>query len=170
MLELELTAQPRPLAEELGSTLAQEDSLSLDPEDLGSHFLSEAIEQGDPSERDVAELELALLEQDELEETPDGSDEISVWTDLIDRASEDTDLLEQIESAAASAADQLDAEREEQAADALESDLSVSLTESSIHEASLLDREGAELDETLTPAVEAEDGGRHARTAHDVPR
>ncbi|HKU44321.1 MAG TPA: hypothetical protein VJR89_39450 [Polyangiales bacterium] len=48
-----------------------EAGLGIAPEDLGSHFLSEAIEQGDLSARDVAELELLLSNDSGLEPSVD---------------------------------------------------------------------------------------------------
>lgn len=80
-LDPEITAQPRPIPDDIDLELDGEAALSIDPEDLGSHFLSEAIEQGDFNARRATERETALFEPTVLEaldetERPDRDDEV----------------------------------------------------------------------------------------------
>jgi hypothetical protein len=166
-LEPEVTAQPHSLASELGIVERDEAGLSIAPEDLGNHFLSEAVEQGDLSARDAAELELAMLGDPESEERP--SVELSVWTRLIDLAADGGGASQQLTAAAAFGADALEdarrpgpaeLERETEQDDASGP---IRLTDSAIRERSLLDQEGAAFDETVSPEIEADDSGHHAR-------
>jgi hypothetical protein len=166
-LEPEITAQPHSYVSELGIVERDEAGLSIAPEDLGNHFLSEAVEQGDLSARDAAELELAMLGDPESEERP--SVELSVWTRLVDLAADGGSASEQLTAAAAFGADALEdarrpgpAELEREAERADESG-PLRLTDSAIRERSLLDQEGAALDETVSPEIDAEDSGHHAR-------
>ena len=46
-LDPEISAQPRVIPDELALEASAEPELSVDPEDLGARFLSEAVEQGD---------------------------------------------------------------------------------------------------------------------------
>lgn len=46
-LDPEITAQPRSIPDELALEASSEPELSVDPDDLGSHFLREATAQGD---------------------------------------------------------------------------------------------------------------------------
>jgi hypothetical protein len=165
-LEPEFTAQPHSLANDLVVTY-EESGLSIDPEDLGSHFLSEAVEQGDLRPRDAADLDLSLLGDPESDDRP--STEISVWTRMVDLATEGGGASEQLRDAAVFGADALDAERHlglaelEAESEREEPTGSIRLTDSAIRERSLLDSEGAALDETVSPDVDAEDSGHHSR-------
>lgn len=69
-----------------------EESLSVFPEDLGSHFLSEAVEQGDLSVHETFETERALLADAELDDTSALDSEISLWTRILDRAAASGEL------------------------------------------------------------------------------
>jgi hypothetical protein len=162
--EPELTAQPQPFAEELGTVANDDCSLSLAPEDLGCHFLAEAMEQSVLGLRDNTELERALLEDAELE-GPHSSAEIALWARIVDRATHDGALFEQVRDAiaadAAAPEELSQVEPEERASD----DDAVRLITTNIHEASLMDREGEEQDETLTPEIETDDAGRHTHAA-----
>lgn len=165
-LEPEVTAQPHSYVRELG-VARDESGLSVDPEDLGNHFLTEAVEQGELGGRDDADLELAMLVDPENDERP--SVEISVWSRMVDLATEGGGTTEQLQAAAAFGADALDDERRagpaelEAESEREEEDSAVRLTNSAIRDRSLLDHEGAGLDETVSPEVDADDSGRHAR-------
>lgn len=63
-LEPEITAQPRPIPDELALEASAEPELSVDADELGSRFLRDAIEQGD------FDPERAWPEQSSLIETP----------------------------------------------------------------------------------------------------
>lgn len=165
-LDPEFTAQPHSLSE-LSSVAQDESGLSIDPEDLGSHFLSEAVEQGDFSARDAADLELSLLGDPESDDRP--STEISVWTHMVDLASERGGASDQLRDAAAFGADALEAVRQSgpaelEAESERETDSGpIRFTDSTIRERSLMDQEGPALDETVSPEIEADDAGHHSR-------
>ena len=91
--------QPRIFADALGTLATPEDTLSLYPEDLGSHFLTEAVEQGDLSVRDTRDSERALLEDAEIDDGPVSASEVTLWTRILERASEDEALLDQLQEA-----------------------------------------------------------------------
>lgn len=71
-LDEAVTAQPRPVADELALEASAEPELSVDPEDLGSRFLSDAVEQGDfnpdqpwPDDSSLSDdAELSLLDRE----------------------------------------------------------------------------------------------------------
>jgi hypothetical protein len=165
-LEPEITAQPHSYASELGIAPRDESGLSIAPEDLGNHFLSEAVEQGDLSARDAAELELAMLNDPESEDRP--SLELSVWTRMVDLATVDESASERLTAAAAFAADaaledapgpaELDRDAQQEAGSG-----PIRVTDSAIRERSLLDAEGPAFNETVSPEIDAEDSGHHAR-------
>jgi hypothetical protein len=165
-LDPEFTAQPHSLSD-LGGIAHDEPGLSIDPEDLGSRFLSEAVEQGDFTTRDAADLELSLLGDPESDDRP--STEISVWTRMVDLATEGGGASEQLRAAAVFGADALEAVRlagpaELEAESERERDsVSIRVTDSAIRERSLMDREGAALEETISPEIEADDSGHHSR-------
>jgi len=165
-LDPEFTARPHSLSD-FSNVAHDEAGLSIDPEDLGSHFLSEAVEQGDFSTRDAADLELSLLGDPESDDRP--STEISVWTRMVDLATDGGGASEQLRAAAVFGADALEAVRQSGPAE-LEAESerqtdtgSIRLTDSAIRERSLMDQEGASLDETVSPEVDADDTGHHSR-------
>jgi hypothetical protein len=163
--EREFTAQPRPLSDDIGQLARDEEGESLAPEDLGSHFLSEAVVQGDSGARDLATLELAMLEDAEPDEAPSSDAEIAAWSRLVQLAAEGGRASKPLWAAAAYGIEALEAARESPRKPRPQR--AVRLHDSSIREASLLDHEGAESDETWSPEIEVEDGGRHARAGHD---
>lgn len=167
-LDPEITAQPHTISD-VAPIGHREPGLSIDPEDLGNHFLSEAVEQGEPIERDDFELKLAMLGDPESDDRP--SSEISVWTRMVDLATEGGGASEQLRDAAVFGADALDAERSSAPAE-LDSESEreeedesepIRLTDTAIRERSLLDREGPAQDEVLSPDIDADDTGHHAR-------
>jgi hypothetical protein len=165
-LDPELTARPHSLSD-LGGVAHDESGLSIDPEDFGSHFLSEAVEQGDFSTRDGAALDLALLGDPESEDRP--STEISVWTRMVDLATEGGGASEQLRDAAAFGADALEAARlsgpaELEAESERDTDIGpMRFTDSATRERSLMDQEGAAFDETVSPEIDSDDSGHHSR-------
>ena len=166
-LEPEVTAQPHSYVRELGVAVREESGLSIDPEDLGSHFLTEAVEQGDLGARDDAALELAMLGDPESDDRP--SVELSVWSRMVDLAADGGTPSEQLRAAAAFGADALEAERSDGPAE-LEAEserdedtTAIRFTGSAIRDRSLLDEEGPVFGETVSPEIDAEDGGHHSR-------
>ena len=156
----EITAQPRPITDEMISGLNVEHGLSVDPDDLGSHFLSEATEQGDFQpilSGQGYELSLASAPPDDPELAGANLEpDASVWEQTVDLALQNVG----VEPVAIGAADiETQLEEREQARHSV----------SHIRELSLFDREGAEDGETTTPEAVAEDGGRHARQTAHVP-
>jgi hypothetical protein len=163
-LEPEITAQPRPLSDDVG-TVADEDGLSIDADDLGSHFLSEAVEQGDHSPRSAADLELSLLtgaETDAAQSGPNFDSDNSLWEQTVGLAVQSAGGVDQLRASAAIGADELDAALEEY--DDTDVAEAMSFTDSHIRELSLFDREAPEPGETLEPETQLEDGGHHARS------
>jgi hypothetical protein len=165
-LDPEFTAQPHSFGND--QVVGYDESgLSIDPEDLGAHFLSEAVEQGDVGPRDAADLDLSLLGDPESDDRP--STEISVWTRMVDLATEGGGASEQLREAAVFGADALEAERnsgpaELDAESEREEDSgTIRLTDSAIRERSLMDSEGPALDEVVSPDVDADDTGHHSR-------
>jgi hypothetical protein len=152
----DITAQPRPIMEEMISGKSLDDGLSVDPEDLGSHFLSEATEQGNfQSVHGGQGLEMSLASAppvDAESSGPDVESDTSVWDQTVDLA---------LQNAGTERTSEVEVTEE----DARESRTSVS----HIRELSLFDREGAEAGETTEPEALAEDGGRHARQTSYVP-
>ena len=86
-LDPEYTAQPRPIPDELALEASAEPELSVDPDELGSRFLRDAVEQGD------FDPERAWPEQSSLIDTPAGDQALdrtnfvagnSVWEQTVD--------------------------------------------------------------------------------------
>jgi hypothetical protein len=145
-------------------TMAGEDGLSIDADELGSHFLSEAVEQGDLSTRSAADLELSLLtgaETDAAQPGPNFDGDNSLWEQTVGLAVQTAGGVDQLRASAAIGADELDAALDEEGLDDTEPS---SITESHIRELSLFDREAPEPGETLEPEIQTEDGGHHARS------
>jgi hypothetical protein len=163
-LEPEITAQPRPMSDDLGRETASDPGLSIDADDLGNRFLREATEQGDFDPAPISELELSLMED------PTGDDDSlvsghleyvrSVWDQTVDLHLQTRGASDQLREAAPPPEDELDEAFDEPR---VGEDGAVHLAQSYIREVSLLDREGSEGDETEVPDIDSEDGGRHAR-------
>lgn len=166
-LEPEVTAQPHSYVRELGVSSREESGLSIDPEELGNHFLTEAVEQGDLNVRDDVALDLAMLGDPESDDRP--SVEFSVWSRMVELANDGASPSAQLRAAAEFGADALEAERSEGPAELeaeserQENGTSIRFTDSAIRDRSLLDQEGAAFDETISPEIDAEDGGHHSR-------
>jgi hypothetical protein len=145
-------------------TMAGEDGLSIDADELGSHFLSEAVEQGDLSTRSAADLELSLLtgaETDAAQPGPNFDGDNSLWEQTVGLAMQSAGGVDQLRASAAIGADELDAALDEDGQDDPEG---TSVADSHIRELSLFDREAPEPGETVEPDIQTEDGGHHARS------
>ena len=171
--ERELTAQPKSIEDELGSVEEHESGLSVDPDDLGRNFLSEAMDQGNFESElrgDGADPSDAALTGPNFESDHD------VWENTVSltmqrgASGDDEPLIEDTDDA-------LDAQ--EDASDGLD------LTELVIHDGSLLDSETDELGGTRVPDNRTDDShmrgkprGGHAKkraggpskTASTTPR
>ncbi|MET0340342.1 MAG: hypothetical protein ABW252_05040 [Polyangiales bacterium] len=168
MEELEVTAQPKSLPEELEANIVQEPGLSVDPEDLGRQFLSEATEQRNyESARGGEATELwanSAPPSDEPLAGPNFDADRSVWERTISVSMENGGP----EGAQNALSPSLTSDEEDEDADddglhASGHDDDVDLTESSIHDGSLLDHEGEELGETEAPRVQTDDTHSHAK-------
>lgn len=86
-LDAEYTAQPRPPSDELGSADGGDGGLSVDPEDLGARFLSEAVEQGEASPHAALDRELSILNgppTDEVMTSPNFEYENTLWEQTVE--------------------------------------------------------------------------------------
>ncbi|MDB4972074.1 MAG: hypothetical protein JWN48_415 [Myxococcaceae bacterium] len=156
--ELELTAQPKSVEDELAVSEEHEPGLSVDPDDLGRNFLSQALEQhnfeseirGDGADPSDAALPGPNFESDH-----------DVWENTVSLtmqgAGDDEPLIEDSDDA-------LDAEEDQ--TDGLD------LTENSIYSGSLLDSETDELGVTRAPELRTDDSHTHGkpRGGHAKPR
>ncbi len=166
--EPELTAQPKTLPEELGTTPITESGLSVDPEDLGRQFLSDAIEQGNfESQRGGEAAELWLSSNppsDDALTGPNFEADHDVWetTAGLVMQSGSADEAQEAASTAPPSSEELPAaERDED--DELDLEADLDLSEPVIQEASLLDREGDEPGETEAPGLSTDDSHSHAK-------
>jgi hypothetical protein len=159
-LDPEITAQPRPIADQMDLEASAEPGLSVDPDDLGARFLSDAIEQGDfdagrSAPRDVSLFESAAGDGARIES---GN---SIWERTVDVSMGTANDATQLRGPALLADEDEDDDDDD---DPRVSDATGPLdAQSSIREISLFDREGDEADETVAPEVDSEDGGRHTR-------
>jgi hypothetical protein len=168
-LDPEITAQPRPIPDELALEASAEPELSVDPEDFGARFLSEAIEQGDFDPERAWEGSASLFESPARDQ-PLGSPNFNpIWEQTIDLQSRTQGAYDQLrEPPPPLPGDEFDAEIDDNLnADATQvrSKESLRLGQSSIREFSLLDREGDEGDETIPPDVDLEEQRSHTRSA-----
>jgi hypothetical protein len=86
-----LTAQPRPLSDERGSSDGAEAGLSVEPEEMATRWLSEATEQGEaiPLPRMASELTLTRgAETDEALMPPNFEYENTLWEQTVDLVTE----------------------------------------------------------------------------------
>lgn len=160
------TARPRPLSDEIVAPAGDESGDSLEPEDLGRHFLREAIEQGDPIGGEIAWRERSDLDDFDPADAPSSEAELAAWARWAQLAAE-SGGSRQLQAAAELAAGALAAKRGSRRRTEPRGD--VRLIDSIIREASLLDHEGAELDEVVAPRVDADDQGRHSHALHGAP-
>jgi hypothetical protein len=155
----EVTARPKPISEELTSKPATEPGLSVDPEDLGAHFLNEATEQQNfESSQGGDAPELSIVGgagSDDALPGPNFEQDHDVWEQTVDMALESGG-----EEEARSAASREGTEQN-QGLGGVDQDLDMS--EPGIHDASLLDEEADALGETRVPRVNAEEDARNAK-------
>jgi len=162
--ELEITAQPKSLSEEQALQVGHEQGLSVDPEDLGRTWLSDATEQGNfESARGGENDELwvsSAASSDEALPGPNFEADKDVWENTVSLMLQNGEgavsnpLVEDEDSASD---DGLHAIADRDSGD-------IDLTQSSVQEASLFDHEVAEPGETEGPhTVITEDSHTHAR-------
>jgi hypothetical protein len=99
----DVTARPRPIPEELTKRPVAESGLSVDPEDLGAQFLTDATEQNNFESSDVGdEGELSIVEgapSDDALTGPNFDPDHDVWEQTVDLAL-DSDGLDGTRAAA----------------------------------------------------------------------
>jgi hypothetical protein len=175
-LDEEVTAQPRPIADELALDASAEPELSVDPEDLGARFLSDAVEQGDFSPGQAWRSDSSLSAIPAGDQPLAGTNFVagnSVWEQTVDLESRTQGAADQLrEPAALSDDDNFDSqlerpERPDNDNRGRNSGLRIRVA-ASMPELSLLDRKGAEGDETMSPDLGADDldeQGSHTQPA-----
>lgn len=163
MEELEVTAQPKSIPEELTQPVS-EPGLSVDPEDLGRQFLADATEQHNfESLRggDAADLYVtSAAPSDDALVGPNFESERTVWENTISLSMENggPEGAQQ----AVSPSSPLDEELED-GLHLIDPDSDLDLTESTITEASLLDHEAETLGETTAPEIRTDDSKSRAK-------
>lgn len=166
--ELEITAQPKSMPEELGETAHQEPGLSVDPEDLGRQFLGDAAEQHNyESSRggDTADMWVnSAAPSDAALPGPNFEGDRSIWENTVSLAMQSGGPEGAQDAVSPTLSSDVDADEEEEADEHLaDHDADVDLTETAIHDGSLFDREGEELGETESPEINTDDTGTHAK-------
>jgi hypothetical protein len=174
-LDDELTAQPRPLSDEFGASDGGQAGLSVDPENLGVRFLSEATEQGDALPHPLMESELSPAtgpDSDAVLTPPNFEHENTLWEQTVDLVTQTQNSADQLRGSPVITDDddaleqelerevQREMEREPHTEEAPE----LRLPESDIRELSLLDREVDSDEGVISPEIDAEIKP-HAQTA-----
>jgi hypothetical protein len=165
--EREITARPKGIAQELGDAHRHESGLSVDPEDLGRQFLSEAMEQGNfESQRGGGADDLgvtAAASSDNALLGPNFEGDRSIWENTISLTLQNGGTDEaQEELAPPSSSDEDEDEDELDGLRTLDN-TRLDLTEDVLQEASLLDHETETLGETESPELRTDDGHSHAK-------
>ena len=145
-VERELTAQPKSIEDELGVVEEHEVGLSVDPDDLGRNFLSEAMDQGNFESElrgDGADPSDAPLTGPNFESDHDVWESTVSLTMQRGASDDDEPLIEDADDALDAADD--------------ESGGGLDLTEPVIHDGSLLDSETDELGVTREPDNRTDD-------------
>jgi hypothetical protein len=160
-LDDEITAQPRPLSDELGSADGGEAGLSIEPEDMATRWLSEATEQGGAIPHLRMESDLTLTtgpDTDAALTTPNFEYENTLWEQTVDLTTETMGAAAELRAPVA-LQDESDPPEPE-----LDDDLELQLASPVIHEFSLLDRVTESGDDTIAPDIDSDETGHHART------
>jgi hypothetical protein len=160
-LDPEITAQPRPLSDELGSADGGEAGLSVEPEDMATRWLSEATEQGEAIPHRRMESELAptmAADSDAALRGPNFEYENTQWEQTVDLTTETRGAAAELRAPVAEEDESDPQERE------LDSDRELRLDSPVRHEFSLLDRVNESGDDTIAPEIDSDETGHHART------
>lgn len=160
----QLTAQPKPISDDLGSYEPIGEGLSIDPEEMGQSFLRYATEQANyETERGDGLEELAPdgeAASDDALDSAHFSPDASIWGNTVDLATGagriDDLTREAVPPLPEDEDDELDSEPRVRRGVA-----EIDLTESVIEEASLLDEESDVLGEVIPKEPRTEDGGHH---------
>lgn len=163
----ELTAKPKTMPQEFGQ-LEREDQegLAVAPEQLGTRFLEDAVEEGDqvPSLDERAELDVnASSRNDAAMPGPNFEANQDVWENTVNLAGQDGVDEALAEVAPAPAAVELEMTDDDETIDLSAEERDLDMRDSSIREASLFDHEGDELGEVEEPEIDTEDTHSHGR-------
>lgn len=160
-LDAEITAQPRQLSDELGSSDGGQGGLSVDADELGVRFLSEATEQGEALQHPLMESELSLVggpDTDAALMPPSFERENTLWEQTVDLVTQSNGASDQLRAPSQFEDEGDIAERE------TEENIQP-VGRSDVRELSLFDREGESGDDTIEPDLESADHGRHGSAA-----
>ena len=163
--ELEITAQPKAISEELGTKPTWESGLSVDADDLGRHFLSDATEQGNYESTqggDNADLWVNTSgPTDDPLTGPNFEADRSVWENTVSLSMQSggpDGASNQVSPAIPS-----DEDENTDGLHLVDREQDVDLTEPVIQEASLLDHETDVLGETEAPETRTDDSNTHGK-------
>ncbi|HET6333383.1 MAG TPA: hypothetical protein VFG30_09235 [Polyangiales bacterium] len=154
-LDEEITAQPRPLSDDVGLTDLDE-GLSVDSDDLGSHYLSAATE-GDSAPQSATEIELSIVSGPQSDDVvlrpPNFEFENTLWEQTVDVMQQTQGASDQLRAPSV-VEDTIDPLELKEEAEDLQR-----LDEHSLHDLSLLDRVSDETrdDETIEPDLDSEE-------------
>jgi hypothetical protein len=163
--ELEVTAQPKGMAEELGTKPTWESGLSVDPDDLGRHFLSDATDQSNFESSQAGEHADLWVNNaaptDEALTGPNFEGDRSIWENTVSLSMQSggPDGAQ----SEVSPPSPIDEDEQSDGLHLIDREQGVDLTESVIQEGSLLDREAEELGETESPDVQTDDSKSHTK-------
>ena len=156
---LSVTAQPTHISEQVGSMAPAESGLSVDPEDLGTQFLAAAVEQSSSAEwpRELNEDDFPADDGAALSDALDleaDAGSLKAWERALLKAMANGQAQRATRGVPEPRAPRVAPTRAfttgQGASHAWDE---VDLTDEAIHEASLLDHEGAELGEAVAPSV-----------------
>lgn len=153
----DITAQPIGTPEEVGHrNPTHEVGLSVDADELGRNFLSDATQQGnfESEYEDSAELSEGPR-SDEALPGPNFEATSDVWENTVNLTLQGGEQGEPLVDEHVDGMRFMEDDDEETSSDDLD------LTENAVHEASLLDSESDEQGETKSPEIRTEDGHMH---------
>lgn len=165
--ELEVTAQPKTLPEELPMAApTPEVGLSVDPEDLGRQFLSGATEQQNFESYRAGETADLWINtagpSDEPLPGPNFENEGTVWESTVELSMQSGGPEGAQALVSPATVDDEDSQSDGlRLIDPLEGDIDV--TEPVVQEASLLDHEAEELGQTVEPELRTDDSKSHGK-------
>lgn len=161
----EPTAKPKRMPQEFHELERRDqEGMAIEPEQLGTRFLEDAVEEGDQVSTldDRAEIDVtAASPSDDPQSGPNFEVNQSIWENTVNLAEQDGIDETLSEVAPPPAAVELDMAEEDEAMEM--ADRGLDLRDSSIHQASLFDHEGDELGEVEEPEIDTEDTHSHGR-------
>jgi hypothetical protein len=162
-----ITARPKSLADEFeGLEREDQEGLAVSPEQLGTQFLEDAVEEGDNlvslDERSDLDVTAASL-SDQAFTGPNFEANQDVWENTVNFTLQEgaEESYEALDPAPA-AVELEDPDPEEFLDLSSPEERDLDLTESSVHEASLFDHEAGELGEVEEPDLITDDTRTHA--------